>query len=247
MESRASSGGWRRVLPAVLVAAALCAGCDQENEPVYFGAGAKAEWSKSPASVDRMGYTIAVAVLQMRRGDDTCVALPSSTRVLINGQETALAAKDETGCMEGGQILGPLLHDQSVTVMVEQSGQATATATFNNLLPGTAATMSGPSELHAGDDIVIRPVPDIPDAQMGLASFYLLDDPIWRSTGALGDVQRQRDGLHVKVPAFTGRAVFTVWNTHCDIGASEASCPGFDVCFAECAGALGPFFVTGVP
>jgi hypothetical protein len=228
------------------MAAALCAGCGQESEPVYFGAGAQAEWAEFPSSVERMGYTIAVAVLQMRRGDKTCGPLPASTRVLINGEETALTADQETGCMEGGQVLGPVLHDQSVTVTVEQSHEATRTATFTNLLPGTAATMSAPTQLHDGDDVLIRPVREVP-AERGIASFYLLDAPTWSSIGATGEVRRQSDGLHVTVPAFSGRAVLTLWNTGCDLSAAVASCPGFGVCLADCAGALGPFFVTGVP
>jgi hypothetical protein len=229
----------------LFLAAALCTGCDEGSERVYFGVGAEAEWIKYPTSADALGYTITVGVVQIRR-DGVCGSLPAPPRVVIGGYETDLAADPETGCMEGGIVLGPTLKEHAVTVTLEEDGRVTATALFSNLLPGTAATLLGPSEIHPGDDVVVRPVPDVP-AEDALAHLYPLDDPVWSPNGIYATTERRSDGLHVQVPAFTGRAVLTVWNTVCDVDAAEASCPGFAVCSARCANALGPFFVTGVP
>jgi hypothetical protein len=242
-----SSNGWGTCLSALLLTAAFGAGCGEDgNDNAPLGVTAYADWPISPATADALGYTITVSVVQRGR-NGACASLPDSTRVLVNGQEAELAANEETGCMLGSLVLGPFLQDQSVTVTEEKAGQVTATATFKNLLPGTAATLVGPSELHAGDDIVIRPVPAIPANSMGLAAFYLLDSPGWDTYGLRGESKRSSDGLHVRVPAFTGRAVLAVWGQLCDVEAAEVTCPGFADCRAGCAGALGPFFVTGVP
>jgi hypothetical protein len=239
-----SSNAWGTCLSAVFLTAAFGAGCGEDSSNSdNLRVSAYAIWSSSAATPDALGYTITVDVSQ-REG--ACDSLPDSTRVLINGQETKLA-KDETGCLKGELVLGPFLQDQTVTVTQERAGQVTATATFKNLLPGTAATLVGPSELHAGDDLVIRPVADIPANTPGWAAFYLLDDPVWKEDGLHGETKRSSDGLHVQVPAFAGRAVLTVDGLLCDYAAAEVTCPGFAYCTAICANALGPFFVTGVP
>jgi hypothetical protein len=232
-------------LPNLFLAAAFCASCDEGSERVYFGVGAVADWIKYPTSADVLGYAITVGVVQIQR-DQVCGPLPAPTRVFIGGYETELAADPETGCMEGGIVLGPTLREQAVTVSLEEAGKVTATAVFSNLLPGTAATLLGPSELHPGDEVVVRPVPDVP-TESALADLYPLDDPVWPPHGIYAKTERRSDGLHVQVPAFTGRAVLTVWNTLCDVTAAQASCPGFAACYARCANALGPLFVTGVP
>jgi hypothetical protein len=229
--------------------AAFCAGCGEGTDRTYFSVAVEAKWPVSPATVDGLGYVITVGVVQRQKKvgtDGTCAPLPASTRVAINGYATDLTADATTGCMWGGLNLGPFLQDQSVAVVVEEGGQVAATAFFDHLTPGTAAALLGPSELHAGDDIVIRPVPEVP-AEAGHAAFYLLDEPVWQPWGISGTTERRSDGLHVQVPAFTGRAVLTVWGTFSSVLEAEVSCPGFAVCSALSADALGPFFVTGVP
>jgi hypothetical protein len=245
MKGKARRLSWGRCVPTLLMAAAFSAGCGDDSDRIYFGAAAEAEWNWFPATADALGYTITVAVLQLRRDDTTCGALPSSTHVLINGEPTALTPQADTGCMAGGQVLGPFLHDQTVTVTVEEAGDVTATATFTNLLPGTAATMIGPSEVHEGDDLLILPVPEMPTASVPY--FYLLDLPEWRSYGLSGKLERRSDGLHVQVPSFSGRAVLMLLGSLGTLTAGQASCPGFGVCKASCASGLGPFFVTGIP
>jgi hypothetical protein len=227
------------------MAATFLAGCGEDSDRIYFGAAAEAEWTHFPKTADELGYTIAVAVLQLRRDDSTCGALPSSTRVFINGRQAALTPQADTGCMGGGQVLGPFMQDQTVTVTVEEAGEVTATATFENLLPGTAATMIGPSEVHEGDDILVIPVPEMPTAWS--AWFYLLDLPEWRSYALTEILERRSDGLHVRAPSFSGRAVLMLTGVLGDFMAGRASCPGFGVCTASSASGLGPFFITGVP
>jgi hypothetical protein len=241
-----SSNGWGTCLPVLLLTAAFGAGCGEDsNDSPTLDVSAHADWSISPATADALGYTITVDVSQRQQKDGTCASLPDSTRVLVNGQEANLAV-DDTGCIQGNLVLGPFVKDQPVTVTQEKAGKVTATATFKNLFPGTAATLNS-STLHAGDDLVIHPVPDVPASTAGWAAFYLLDDPVWNPTGLQGEVKRSSDGLHVQVPAFISRAVLTIWGTPCDVWAAQVSCPGFADCHATCANALGPFFVAGVP
>jgi hypothetical protein len=80
-----------------------------------------------------------------------------------------------------------------------------------------------------------------------MAAFYLLDGPAWQPLGITANAERRIDGLHVQVPAFSGRAVMAVWGTISSSLNAEVTCPGFAVCLAESADTLGPFFVTGAP
>jgi hypothetical protein len=236
----------RPFLALLLILAASASCSDGAAEKVYFSVGAKADWSLSQESADGLGYHITVVVVQRQQTDGTCAEISGSTRFLINGAVAPLSLNPESGCMEGTWLLGPYLQDQTLTVAEEEVGQIVATAVFRNLFPGTAATLLGPAELRAGDDIVVRPVPDVP-AGAGMAVFYLLDDPAWQPGGIHTNPERRGDGLHVPVPSFTGRAVLVVWGTISSIMNAEVTCPGFAACLAESSDALGPFFVTGVP
>jgi hypothetical protein len=143
--------------------------------------------------------------------------------------------------------LGPFVQDQTVTVNVEEGGRIVGEAVFDGLTPGTAATLTSPADgqLHAGDDIVVRPVPELP-ADSPEAVFYLLDAPVWKPWGISVEPERLMDGVHVTAPAFTGRAVLVVLFAGIS-SFSTTSCQGFAICKRWADSTLGPFFVTGVP
>jgi hypothetical protein len=209
--------------------------------------GVAAEWPLSPATPEQLGYSILVGVLQRPEGG-SCRKIPASTRILVNGTEAPLTPYDaQPDCLQAGVTLGPLFQDQPVTVNVEEGGRIVGEAVFDGLTPGTAATLTSPADgqLHAGDDIVVRPISGLP-ANSGNAVFYPLDAPIWKPWGIYADSERLPDGVHVAAPAFTGRAVL-VFLFAGTASFSTASCQGFAICKKEIAATLGPFFVTGVP
>jgi hypothetical protein len=198
--------------------------------------------------MERLGYSILVGVVQ-RQERGSCPKIPASTRILVNGTEAALTPDSQSalGCLQAGVELGPFVQDQTVTVNVEEGGRLTGEAVFDGLTPGTAATLTSPADgqLHPGDDIVVRPIPELP-ADSAEAVFYPLDAPVWKPWGISVEPERLMDGVHVAAPAFTGRAVLVVLFAGTS-SFSTASCQGFAICKKEIAATLGPFFVTGVP
>ena len=240
---------WRLLSLSLLatVASVLGSCADRAPERPDFSVGVAAEWTRSPATAEQLGYSILVGVVQRPEGG-SCPKIPASTRILVNGTEAPLTPYDpQPGCLQAGVELGPFFQDQTVTVNVEEGERSTGEAVFDGLTPGTAASLTSPADgkLHAGDDIVVRPVPELP-ADSHEAVFYPLDAPVWEPWGIYADSERLPDGVHVAAPAFTGRAVLVVLFAGTS-SFSTASCQGFAICQKEIAATLGPFFVAGVP
>ena len=222
---------------------ASCSGAADQN--LRFLVDVRAEWTIPAASAAELGYVISVEVMPMFQ-HGSCPDIPSTTRILVNGTEVALSPNKWSDCMEAKGQLGPFLQDQSITVKVEGAGSFPAEAVYDGLTPGTAATIFPPlrGPLHAGDEFVIRPIPELP-ASSGTAFFYPLEDPVWHEFGIVGNTERLLDGLHVRTPAFTGSAIVAVWNG--DFCLPKVACRGFSQCNGTSAPQLGPFFVVGAP
>jgi hypothetical protein len=230
------------LLAAVACALASCS--DTAENHLRFLVDVRAEWTIPAASAEELGYSISVEVMPMYQ-NGKCPDIPSTTRILVNGTAAVLAPDTWTACMEAKVQLGPFLQDQTITVNIEEAGSINAEAVYDDLTPGTAATMlplpSNP--LHPGDEIVIRPIPELPSSG-GEAVFYPLDT-VWQPYGIIGTTERLLDGLHVQTPAFSGNAIVAVWNG--DFCLPKFTCRGFDICEGSSATALGPFFVVGAP
>jgi hypothetical protein len=224
------------------------AGCsDKENDMPGFSVGIEAEWNSDPKSQADVGVIYSLVVTQFEQHSQ-CGAFPPSTEVWANDMSLSLVpSPNDPGCSWAAIKMGPFLKDQDVTVQVREGTRVVAEANYQKLTPGTAAALEGTTgeNLHAGDQFVVRPIPDLP-GESGLATFYALDEPDWNPYRSTAMPVRMMDGLHITVPAFTGRAIFVVWNTGTYL-VPEITCQGFAVCMGKASNALGPFLVSGAP
>jgi hypothetical protein len=221
-------------------------GCAGPSERPYFFATATADWPLSVAEPALLGYWVTVTVTKKIDGTGNCQTISAETRVTVNGGEVSFAADSGAGCAQAEVTLGPMFRGEPVSVVVEHESQAVGHATFSGLLPGTAAALIRPADgqLRAGDDLLVRPVPEAP-AGHGSAYFFPLDQPDGKTGGIYGTSERLLDGIHVLAPPFLGRAWLVVRTT--DHPGAEVSCAGFATCFGRAASVLGPFLVTGTP
>lgn len=229
-------------LAAVACALGACAGA----EPPYFFATVTADWPVAIDDPSRLGYWVTVTVTKKLDRDGDCETVSPDTRVLVEGTEASFVPDSAVGCARAELQLGPFLREKPIAIVVEHQGEVAATATFAGLFPGTAAVLVSPADglVRAGDDIVVRPVPEVPTAH-GSAHFFPLDQPDGKVGAVYGSSERLLDGLHVAAPAFPGRA----WLVIRGDGSADAavSCAGFAICIGQAAVTLGPFLVTEVP
>ena len=147
--TRAQANLWLRRSPPLVAAVACVLGSCSDGGPERrdFSVGVAAEWTRSPATADQLGYSILVGVVQRQEGG-SCPKIPASTRILVNGTEAPLSpdAQSAPGCQQAGVELGPFFQDQTVTVNVEEDGRLTGEAVFDGLTPGTAATLTSPTD-----------------------------------------------------------------------------------------------------
>jgi hypothetical protein len=232
--------------PLIVMFALAQGGCDGPQSFPYFHATVKAEWPIETDSAALLGYWVDVYVTKKMDDTGDCATISASTKVLIDGVEATFAADGGAGCMQAYVRLGPFLQNQSVDITVERGGEVVAEATFDQLMPGTGAALVGPTGglVHAGDVVVVHPLPELP-ASGSIARFYPLDEPPWRKVGLFGEAERLSDGVHVSVPSFTGRAWLGLVTT--DYALAEVSCSGFATCHGEAASLLGPFLITEGP
>lgn len=230
----------------MLVMACAEGGCGRPQEFPYFHVAVKAQWPVEADSAAALGYRVDVHVTKMIDDEGDCATLSGSTKVSINGAEATFAPDSGAGCMQAYVGLGPFLQDQSVSITLRQHGDVVGQATFDQLMPGADAGLVEPlgGVVHAGDVVVIRPVPKLPTSGP-IAYFYPLDEPTWSKVGVYGQTERLSDGVHVRVPSFTGRAWLGVRTS--DYALAEVSCSGFATCRGEAAGLLGPILVTEIP
>lgn len=101
--------------------------------------------------------------------------------------------------------------------------------------------------MHAGDEVVVVPPADLSTAYVGSAYVYALDDTtVGWSTLPSQLADREADGIHLIVPAFSGRGAVAFTGMPY-VPLPTYSCPGFDFCTANADDTLGPLFVTESP
>jgi hypothetical protein len=195
------------------------------------------------------GYQLAVLFRQAQRSPgSTCSRLPEDLRLLVADQEVP-AAFDDDGCLNTAVVSATVPSLGTVTVDVMDGDETLAHAEFEGLTPGAGARLAVPADgqVRAGDEIVIVPPPELPTGRANLAYFYPLEDEsVAVELIPLNRAERHADGVHVRVPAFTGRAAVIVWGMPY-VPQPTFTCPGFDFCVADADHTLGPVFVTGAP
>jgi hypothetical protein len=236
-------------LPTLLAVAAAVAGCGEEPTRPDFVIGAQAAWSWNPASVDEVGYTVALLLVQ-RQLDSRCRDAPDSTRLTVNGVAVPLTRDPDSHCAEGRLILGPSLRVEPITARVEDGkDNLVGEVVFDGLAPGTAATLASPADgrVRAGDEVVVVPPSTLPTSQPSRAMFFLLEGPSVNPGLYVPALpERLLDGVHVVAPAFTGPAA-VVFTGMPHAPPADLSCPGFFACTAMTDDTVGPIQVVGEP
>lgn len=243
------SGCW--MLVSVVACLAPACGDEAPPEPDYF-IGASAEWSRSAPTPDALGYTVAVLLQQARFGhpDDPCRPAPASTRFTVNGAEVPLMRDPETGCVVVEFLSAPVLGPLVVTARVEEEGRLVGEAVFNQLMPGTSATLVSPADgrVSAGSEILIVPPAALPTDVPSFVTYYPLDPGGWVPDGIASREAHERrlDGIHIVAPAFSGPTVLIMTGMPSYIP-PDVVCPGFAGCTEIVEVTLGPFMLTGGP
>jgi hypothetical protein len=238
----------------VLASACLSAACGEDApEPDYY-IGASAAWSWIAATPAALGYTIALVLQQGTPGHPTapCRRAPGSTRLTVNGADVPLTTPDPgTGCLAGQFASPPVLGPVPVTARIEEEGRLIGEVTFDNLTPGTAATVVSPAggQVRAGDEILLAPPSALPTDVLGRVVFYPLDESDWVPDGILLPLdasERLLDGIHVRIPVFTGPAAL-ILDGMPPFVIPDIACPGFAACIETIEVTLGPIMLTGAP
>jgi hypothetical protein len=246
----ARAESWR-IGGAMIAALACLTGCDGDGRTdLALSVGVSAQF-QAPAGLPRaVGYQVAVVIEQVARpGATGCPKLPADLHLLVNGTEAPAAFDPSSGCLLTTVALDPTPQVGTVTVDAMDGDRALGQATFSGLAPGGAATLAVPADgaAQAGDEVVVVPPPDLSTAYVGLADVYPLDDTT--ANAQLYPTQladREADGIHLVLPAFSGRAAITVPGMPY-VTLPTYSCPGFDFCTADADSTVGPIFVTESP
>ena len=240
-----------RIGAAVIAALACLAGCDGDGRTeLGLAVGAAAQFQAQEGPPRAVGYQLAVVIEQaVRLGATGCPKLPADLRLLVNGTEVPAAFDPSSGCLLTTVTSGFSPQVGTVTVEAMDGDRALGHAEFSGLAPGGAATLAVPADgaVHAGDEVVVVPPPDLSTAYAGPAYVYPLDDTTVGSKlipSQLAD--READGIHLVVPAFSGRAAIAFWGMPY-VPQPTYSCPGFDFCTADADKTVGPVFVTESP
>ena len=238
---------WR--IGAVGIAAlAFLGGCDGDGR-IGLSVGAAAQFQAQAAAPRAVGYQVAVVIEQVSpAGAASCPHLPSNLHLLVNGAEVPPVFDPSSGCLLTNAALPLSPQVGTVTVDAMDGDRSLGHAEFSGLAPGGAATLAVPADgmVHAGDEVVIVPPPDLPTPYAGPAELYPLDDTSVGSQLYPSPVDREADGMHLTVPAFSGRAALVFTGTPY-VTLPTFSCPGFDICTANADNTVGPVFVTESP
>ena len=229
------------------VVAVCLAGCGGGREELALSVGAAAQYEAQAGPPAAVGYQVALVIEQATRSNaPDCPKLPSDLRLLVGGVEVPAAFDPSTGCL--ATTVTPALVDPvgTVTVDAEGGGRSLGHAEFSGLDPGSGATLAVPADgaVHAGDEIVVIPPATLPSATVVVGYVFPLDDTAAPAQELLAS--RQADGVHLVVPAFSGRAAVTFADIP-DAPLPTYSCSGFDICTAQADNTLGPVFVTESP
>jgi hypothetical protein len=238
-----------RIGAAAVAALASAAGCDGGPTNLALSVGAAAQF-QAPAGPPRaVGYEVAVVIEQVQGGAQGCPRLPADLRLLVNGTEIPPAFDPASGCLSTSWTSELSPQVGTVTVDALDGAGTIGHAEFSGLAPGGGATLAVPADgaVHAGDEVVVVPPADLPTAFVGSAYVYALDDTsvAWSTLpGQLAD--READGVHLTVPAFSGQGAIAFMGMPY-VTLPTYSCPGFDFCTANVDDTLGPVFVTESP
>jgi hypothetical protein len=251
MRNRRERSTFGQAAAPILAAVALLGGCgDEGRAELLLAAGAGAQFQAQAGPPRAVGYQLSVLVEQVQSlAHPTCPTLPAGFHLLVNDQEVPPAFDPSTGCLYAALVspLAPTVG--TVTVDAMDGEQSLAHAQFDGLAPGGGATLAVPADgqVRAGDEIVVVPPPDLPTGQATYGDFYPLDDTtVSAHLYAPMSPSRQADGLHMVVPAFSGRAAVTLAGMPY-LPQPSYSCPGFDICTANADATLGPLTVTEGP
>lgn len=235
-----------------MVAALAClAGCGGDGRTdLALSVGASAQFQAQVGPPRAVGYQVAVVIEQVARPDTTgCPKLPADLHLLVNGTEVPAAFDPSSGCLVTTVASDLTPQVGTVTVDAMDGDRALGQAEFSGLAPGGAATLAIPADgaVHVGDEVVVVPPPDLSTAYAGPADVYPLDDTtVNLQLYPTQPADREADGIHLVLPAFSGRAAIAVSGMPY-VTLPTYSCPGFDFCTANADSTVGPVFVTESP
>jgi hypothetical protein len=249
-EMAVRSETWR-IGAAVIAALACLAGCDGDGRTelgLSVGAAAQFQAQEGPPRV--VGYQLAVVIEQVTPSGATgCRQLPADLHLMVNGTEVPAAYDPSNGCLLTTVTSDLTPQVGTVTADAMDGNRALGHAEFSGLAPGGAATLAVPADgaVHLGYEVVVVPPPDLSTAYAGPAYVYPLDDMTVSSKLIPSQAaDREADGIHLVVPAFSGRAAIAFWGMPY-VPQPTYSCPGFDFCTANADNTVGPVFVTESP
>jgi hypothetical protein len=243
--------GVRRVAGALIPVLACFAGCgDGGRSDLALSVGAAAQFQAQQGPPRAVGYQVAVVIEQVAPSGGTgCPKLPANLRLLVGGVEIPAAFDPSSGCLLATWTSELVPEVGTVVVDAQEGDTVLGHAEFSGLAPGGAATLAIPADgmVHAGDEVVVVPPPELSTASVSSAYFYALDDTTFAwSQFPSQEADREADGIHVVVPAFSGRGALAFLGMPY-VPLPSYSCPGFDFCTANADDTLGPVLVTESP
>jgi hypothetical protein len=233
----------------VLVAAAgALAGCGGAAAPPDLALGIAADWSTGSGTPDQIGFYFYVVAEQKPKSDGTCHALPASLQITALEQPVPLVL-DSNGCLQSKLAIGPFLQPPATaTITVEQDGKMVGEVVTSALTPGAGATLVSPPDgiVHPGDEVIVAPTPGLPANEITSGELYFLDGPPPPGSGSFTGVPtRLADGVHAKMPAFSGRVALVFKASPFYIVNPMLTCDGVAICTSIASDVLGPVIVTG--
>jgi len=247
--------GWRASWIVVPALAAL-AGCAAETKPPEMVVSLTADWNDTPATPDALGFNVTLVVNQWRDPELRCTPPPAPVRFTINDEVLGPWASHPTDCIDILAPVGPiptLEVPETITIRYEIEERLLATATFHRVAPGLNATLTVPADgvVHAGDEITVVPPPELPTSGPGYPHFYPVDPEPgtpWLIGGVrpLEPATRLPDGIHVKVPAMTGRVAMVIDGSG-ELTQADVTCEGFASCSGGIATVVGPVYLDVQP
>ncbi len=247
--SAARSAGRSAILVGIgvsTIAGIALGGCGDDGVPrptLEIGMGV--DWNWKATSADEVGFVYTMVVEQKKNSDGSCDDLPASLQLFAFDQLVPLE-RDANNCVCANLVATPTMTPSSVTVTAERDGEVLAKGTFDNLIPGLGATLVAPADglVHAGDEIVVAATPLLPSSTPGIGWVFPLEGTPWPGSEYVAGIPtRFPDGVHAKMPAFSGRAA-VVLDGRPSAPQVTVDCQGFAVCVGDASNVLGPVFVT---
>lgn len=237
------------VMAGTLSAVSAFAGCGDNPAPrPDLEVGLSADWFADVGPPVQAGFNYYVLVEQRANTEGTCDQLPATLQITALGQAVPVAL-DSSGCLSSKLAVGPFLQQPSeVVVTIEEDGKMIAQATTSALTPGASATLVSPADgiVHPGDEIIVAPTPGLPSSELFYGQIFTLEDPPPPVTELeITALTRLADGIHTRMPAFSGRAALVIQGSPTYIADPMLSCEGFAICTSIASSFLGPVILTG--